>query len=250
VLWEPPFANQREPQCYAKFTNLHGEGTIDTAIGADFALGRIGPASHKDEGFEIDVFAAAFTRFGSRREIEDIDYRFGCPLTFATAGWQFKLGYEHTSTHTGDDAVANLINDGLYDGRVHPDKKFLRDEIVLGVARRFGERFRLYSQLGCSFAKNADIPNDVWRYDWGVEWTPPRCSERQDGPYAAFDMDMRDEQEFFPNVTVQAGWQWRVRRGRSSAARLGAEYYNGKSPYGRNMQDHETWWGFVASYDW
>jgi hypothetical protein len=250
VLWEPPIANQREPRCYVNLSNLHGESLIDTAIGADFSLGRIGPASRRNEGFEADVFAAAFARFGARRELACVDYRVGFPLTFATEDWQFKLGYEHTSTHTGDDGVMDLIANGLYVGSVTPAKKFCRDELVYGMARRFGEQLRVYGQLGCSFAKNEGIANDVWRGDWGVEWTPPRGSPRQSGPYAAFDMDLRDEQHYFPNVTVQAGWQWRVRRWRDSAARLGVEYYNGKSPFGCYIQEHETWWSFIASYDW
>jgi hypothetical protein len=63
-------------------------------------------------------------------------------------------------------------------------------------------------------------------------------------------MDLRDEQNYVPNVTIEAGWQWRVRRGRDSAARLGVEYYNGDSPFGAYILEHETWWGFIASYDW
>ena len=250
VLWEPPIANQREPRCYAKFTNLHGQGTIDTAIGADFGLARLGPAAHKDEGFEIDVFAAVFTRFEAGGDLTCMDYRVGCPLTFATHDWQFKLGYEHTSTHISDGTVENLINEGLYSGLVTPPRKFMRDEIVAGVARRFGEQVRVYGQMGCSFSNNADLPNDVWRYDWGVEWTPPRHSPHQSGPYAAFDMDLRDEQDYVPNVTLQAGWQWRVGRGRDSAGRLGVEYYDGRSPFGAFLEEHETWWAFIASYDW
>jgi len=250
VLWEPPIANQREPRCYVKFTSLRGEGTIDTGIGAVFALGRIGPASRKHEGFEIDVLAAVFTRFGQDHTLACSDYRVGCPLTFAKHDWQFKLGYEHTSTHTGDDFLGHWITDGMFYGVPCPAVKTVRDEIVLGIARRFRDRIRLYGQFGYNFDHIREPPNSKWRYDWGVERTPPRNSERQDGPYAAFDMDLREEQNFFPNVTVQAGWQWRVRRGRSSAGRLGAEYYNGKSPFGRFVGEPEHWWGFVASYDW
>jgi hypothetical protein len=250
VLWEPPIANLREPRCYAIFNSQHGEGAIDTAIGADFSLGRIGPAAHKDEGFEIDVFAAVFSRFELRQKLAALDYRVGCPLTFAKNDWQFKLSYEHTSTHTGDDQLTYMIDEGMYSGAVAPARKFMRDELVFGVARRFGERIRVYGQIGCSFSDNAELTNDVWRYDWGVEWTPPRNSQYQSGPYAAFDMDLRDEQDYVPNVTIEAGWEWRVRRGRDSAGRLGAIYYNGKSLYGVYLQDHESWLGFIASYDW
>ena len=43
LLWKPPLANQREPRFYGKFTNLNKKSYIDTAIGAQFGLGRIAP---------------------------------------------------------------------------------------------------------------------------------------------------------------------------------------------------------------
>ena len=88
----------------------------------------------------------------------------------------------------------------------------------------------------------------------GIEWTPPPLGLRQGGPYAAFDMDLRSEQQYCPNVTAQLGWRWpvgsRAADHRSSCARLAAEYYNGKSPYGRFLEDQETWWALTAAYDW
>jgi hypothetical protein len=252
VLWEPPIANLREPRCYGIFNSM---GMIDTAIGADFSLGRIGPASRKDEGFEVDVMAAAFTRFDQRRAFDCADYRVGVPFTYAKNDWQFKLSYEHTSTHQGDDAIMDLESQWAQGIAASPARKFCRDEIVLGVARRFWEQVRVYGQMGCSFSNNADsygnkIRNDVWRYDWGVEWTPPRRSLKQTGPYAAFDMDLRQEQDYTCNMTLEAGWQWRVHFGRDSAGRLGVVYYNGDSPFGACLREHEAWWGFIASYDW
>ncbi len=92
------------------------------------------------------MFAAAFTRFNERRELACADYRVGCPLTFAANDWQFKLGYEHTSSHMGDDAVMDLESQWAQGSPAFPARKFCRNEIVLGIARRFWERIRVYGQ--------------------------------------------------------------------------------------------------------
>jgi hypothetical protein len=252
LLWEPPIANQREPRCYVKLTELNGQPTTDTAIGAVFSLARIGPANRPDEGFQIDVMAAVFSRIDQDQTLMAMDYRVGCPLTFAADDWQFKLGYEHTSTHTGDVAMADWVATRATTGDGPPVDKIVRDEIVLGIARRMWDQVRAYGQVGYSFADHNSLPVD-WRYDCGIEWTPPVLRPRLGGPYAAVDMDLRHEQDYYPGVTIQTGWEWQVGRAirhGSSAARLAAEYYHGKSPFGLFSQSLESWWGVTVSYDW
>jgi hypothetical protein len=252
VLWEPPLANQREPRCFVKLVDLHNETVVDTAVGTVFSLARVGPANRPDEGFEIDVMAAVFTRIDDTETLTAADYRVGCPLTLAFDDWQFKLGYEHTSTHTGDVVLKDWEDNGMLNGEPAPAVKVVRDEIMLGVARRFWDQVRVYGQTGRSFADNPYM-DVTWRFDWGVEWTPPPLGRREGGPYAAFDMELRSEQQYCPNVTAQLGWRWQVGGGtghRSSCARLAVEYYNGKSPYGHFLEDQETWWALTAAYDW
>jgi hypothetical protein len=251
VLWEPPLANQREPRCFAKLLDLNGQSAVDAAVGTVFSLARIGPGNRPDEGFEIDVMAAVFTRIDDTETLTAADYRVGCPLTFAMEGWEMKLGYEHTSTHTGDVVLKNWEADGMNQGVPAPAVKVVRDEIMFGIARRFWDQFRVYGQLGRSFADNPDM-DVTWRFDGGLEWTPRPLGPWQGGPYAAFDMDLRSEQQYCPNITAQLGWRWQVGGAahRSSCLRLAAEYYNGKSPYGHFLEDQETWWALMAAYDW
>ena len=87
LLWKPPIANLREPQFYGIFHNMGGKSYIDTAIGAEFGLGRIAPVGRSDptkqlenEGIQLDVFGAVFTRFDPKRFLTAIDYRAGIPL--------------------------------------------------------------------------------------------------------------------------------------------------------------------------
>jgi hypothetical protein len=239
LLWEPPLANQRAPRMYGKFTTLNDESTIDAAIGGEFGLIRFGPPG-RHEGFQVDGFAAVFTRFDDRRILVAADYRAGVPVTYARGPWSFKVSYEHTSSHLGDEFI-----------EATGQRKFsyVRDEIVFGAARLFLDQFRLYGQYGYSFGASGVATLDRSRFDWGAEWSRRRCTGVKGQPFAAFDMDLREDQDYEANVTLQVGWQWKARPlGRS--LRLALEYYDGKSPFGQFFRDNESWFGVGGFLDW
>ncbi|MFO0945574.1 MAG: DUF1207 domain-containing protein [Planctomycetota bacterium] len=240
LLWLPPLANQREPRMYGKFTNLNNQSVIDTAIGGEFGLGRIGPVKNDCEGIQLDVFAAVFTRFNDQRLLTAADYRVGVPLTYAKGPWSAKLSYEHTSTHLGDEYIERT-------GR--RQAAHVRDEIVLGLSRYFWNQLRLYGQFGYSFATSMVVGENRDRYDCGFEWSKLQDTGIKGQPFAALDIDIRSDQEYYANTTLQVGWQWKTMRTRNSA-RLAFEYYNGYSPYGQFFQDREDWVGVGAFYDW
>jgi hypothetical protein len=240
LLWEPPLANQREPRMFGKFTNANDESTIDTAIGGQFGLLRLAPIGRAHEGLQLDGMAAVFTRFNERRLLVSSDFRAGVPLTYAKGPWQFKLSYEHTSTHLGDEFIA-------VSGRAQVPH--VRDEIVIGLARRFRNQWRLYGQAGFSFITSDIIGDDRDRYDWGFEWSK-QCETTWLGqPFLAFDMDLRSDQDFHPNITVQVGWQWKEMTHRRSG-RIALEFYDGRSPYGQFFLDDEQWFGAAFLFDW
>ena len=258
-LWRVPMANQREPRCSAKLSSENNQPLIDTAIGAVFGLARVGPADNPREGIELGAFACVFTRFlgeghpiaGDDREalpLTAIDYRAGLPLMIAKGDWQMKIGYEHTSCHLGDEYMLLDYNYGLHAGS-DVTIRAVRDEAVLGVARFFGEAVRLYGQFGYSFSPSDSLVGKTpIRYDWGLEYSPP--APPRGGPFAAFDMDLRAEQDFFRNITFQTGWQWKTNENRRSSARIGVEYYDGRSPYGQFYLERESSWGAMMIYEW
>lgn len=239
LLWKPPLANQREPRFYAKFTNLNDQSYIDTAIGAQFGLGRFAPQGRENEGFQVDVFGAVFTRFNDRRLLTAADYRAGLPLTFRKGPWSSKVSYEHTSTHIGDEYSAVT-------GRMQ--KALAIDEVVLGVSREFGEHLRLYGQYGYAFLTsdhtNANRRN---RFDLGISYSNYADTGVWGRPYAAYDMDLRQYQGYRVNSTFQVGWQW-VHNLRS--VRIGYEYYSGGSPYGQFYKQTENWSAIGFYFDW
>lgn len=239
LLWQIPLANQREPRTDGKFLAVNGQSTVDTAIGGQFGLLRFGPKDRSFEGIQIDGFAAVFTRFNDRRLLTAADYRVGLPLTFASGPWQAKFSYEHTSTHLGDEFIQST-------GRLQ--KAHVRDELVWGLARWLHDEIRLYGQVGYSFHTSKLVGNDRMRYDWGLEWSKQAPTSWKGRPFAAYDMDLRSDQSWTINSTVQLGWQWRTIQRRS--ARMAAEFYNGRSPYGQFYRVREQWIGFGAYLDW
>ncbi|WP_435022667.1 DUF1207 domain-containing protein (plasmid) [Tundrisphaera sp. TA3] len=239
LLWKVPLANQREPRMYAKFTNFKQQSFIDTAIGAQFGLGRFAPEGREHEGFQLDVFAAVFTRFNDKRLLTAADYRAGIPLTYAKGPWSTKLSYEHTSTHIGDEYSEAT-------GRMQ--KALAIDEIVLGISRNFGEHLRVYGQYGYAFLTskytNANMRN---RFDFGISYSNYEDTGVKGRPYIAYDIDIRQYQNYNVNNTFQVGWQW-VRAGRS--VRIGYEYYGGLSPYGQFYKQQENWSAIGFYLDW
>lgn len=240
LLWEPPLANQREPRMYAKFNNARSESTIDTAIGGAFAIGRIAPDGRTNEGIELDAMAAVFTRFNERRLLTAADYRVGMYAAYAKDDWSAKLGYEHTSSHLGDEYIHAT-------GAVQV--AHVRDEIVFGLARRFFNQVRVYGEAGYSFSTSDDMVDDRDRYMLGVEWTKDETTGLRGQPFAALDIDTRSDQNYRGNVTFQIGWQWKEFPSRQSA-RIALELYSGRSPFGQFYLENEKWAGLSMLLDW
>jgi Protein of unknown function (DUF1207) len=168
-----------------------------------------------------------------------VDYRFGFPLTFAWGNWEAKAGYEHTSTHLGDQLVE--ITHRKHVGHV-------RDEGVLGLAYRFWEDFRVYGIWGYPLSATTAVGSDTTRYDWGLEWSTLRATGRRGHPFAAFDMELRADQGYTPNMTGQVGWQWRG-TDRGTSLRIAVEGYDGDSMYGQFFREHEHFLGFGVFLD-
>lgn len=238
LLWQIPLANQREPRMYGTFFNMRGQSFIDTAIGGQFGLGRFAPQGREHEGFQLDGFAAVFSRFDGKRFLTAMDYRAGIPLTYSKGGWQAKASYEHTSTHLGDEFIAATGR------KQHP---LVLDELVLGLSRTFFNQLRFYGQWGYAGSDSKLVGDHRDRFDWGVSWSSYTDTGPIGRPFLAFDMDLRSYEDWVANCTFQAGWQW-VTGGHS--ARLALQLYQGRSPYGQFYQNSEHWVAFTGAFDW
>ena len=243
LLWAPPLAGQQEPRSYMKMyesQRVDNARVNDCAIGGTLPLVRFSRLETPNEGLQVDMFASVFSRFVDTRTFAAVDYRFGVPFTYAVGKFTFKAGYEHTSCHLGDEF---LIKHDL------PSKDSTRNEMVLGISYRPIEPLRLYGQFGYAWAQSSFVENiDKERYVVGAEWSKPGPTTVWGQPYAAVDCEFRGDEDYTPNLTVQFGWQW-VGQMASPDFRVALEYYDGRSPFGQFIDQHESWWAIGVYFD-
>jgi hypothetical protein len=170
-----------------------------------------------------------------------VDYRVGIPLTFAWGNWSGKLAYEHTSAHLGDEFI---VRTGM-----NP-RDAVKEEIVLAIGHRPRDDVRIYGQYGhalhlATFVEDAKKE----RFNTGIEWATQEPTGVRGSPFAAMDLEFRGDCDYTPNITLQAGWLWRGDVKRPSL-RVGAEYYDGRSPFFQFIDRHESWIAFIATCDY
>ncbi len=244
LLWQPPLANQHEPQTYIRATTLSNDTTrrtLDTAMGGTAPLVRLERDDRPGDGWQFDLFGTAFSRLANYNTLVDVDYRFGLPITWASGPWQGKFAYEHTSSHLGDDFQ-----------RFHlraRKRGHIRDEVVCGLAYRFWDQLRLYGQFGYALGLTSAGPQRRDRYDVGLEWGRQVETGWPGQPFAAIDLDIRGEESCTPNLTLQVGWQWLQPDSFLWSRRVALTYYNGRSPCGQFFDRHERWLGLGLHLD-
>lgn len=235
LLWQPPLAQPGQPRTYLLLSSVqeyYAEDTVETAIGGTFGLLRYGPCQPPREAFQVDFFAVVFSRFSETSRLSTTDYRFGLPLTFAWGPWEGKIGYEHTSTHIGDEFT-----------QVSGDyrRELIRDEFVMAIGYRFLNQFRAYAQFAYGF--DIATPGDedqCDRYNVGLEWYHDVKTPWYGQPFAAVDADIRGDQGYNLNLTGQIGWMWRDPSHRPFF-RTYLQFYSGRSIYGHFSDEYEGW---------
>jgi hypothetical protein len=244
LLWEPPVANPREPRLFARFTTLDNAfttATVDTGIGGVFGLFRYADPCD-DWKAQLDLSALALARYSDYDTLVANDYRAGLPLTVRYGPWDFKLAYEHTSGHLGDEVVTQF-------GLRRLD--YAKDELLFGVSRvLMNNRLRVYGQFGYAFRQFVEGASGKDRYDFGAEWFYRGPTGHRGTPFAAVNLDFAGEANYDLNLVVQAGWLWRNPTKRFAQLRLFAEYYTGRSVYGQLLPFHESFWSAGIALDY
>lgn len=244
LLWEPPMAMPREPRFLVMPTTLSNgstRDTIDTSIGSTIGLLRAQPADWKTV-IQPDFFAVVTSRFSQYNYLVDTDYRFGFPVTFARGPWQWKVGYEHMSSHLGDEVQQQTGQQPF---------PYVKDEFVLGVGRfLFDERWRIYGEV--AWAMHENIPGDPspFRFDIGTEWVRRRQTGGTGQPFVATNTRFDGASGYSPDFSLQVGWIWRDGTRRFAEARVFGQYYTGYSPFGQYYLTRENWFGFGVAFDY
>jgi len=244
LLWEPPLASLREARFLGMPTGLSNgstSGTAETSIGTTLGLLRLTPRAHP-VSLQFDAFAVVHSRFADYDALVATDYRVGLPVSAAWGPWHGKIGYEHTSTHLGDEIQA-LTGQQPFD--------FIKDELVLGLGRYvFDERARVYGQAGWAFSQSVPGDPSPFRFAVGAEWAPRRHTGYWGRPFAAANVDFDGAVDYNASASIQAGWMWRDPARRLSQFRVFGQYYTGYSPYGQFYDTREDWFGFGLAMDY
>ena len=124
----------------------------------------------------------------------------------------------------------------------------VRDEAVLALGYRFWDQIKLYGIYGYSMHSSTVIGERRNRFEFGVEWSKQVGTGWRGQPFAAFDMELRQDQDFTANTTIQVGWQWKTMES-STGLRVALQYYDGGSPYGQFFTQHEQWVGLGLFLD-
>lgn len=243
LLWHSYLAGPHEPRMSTIiFSDAHGGVFWDAALG-----GRVGflryrvDESPESRSWQWDLEGAVITRLDllNSEDVESMDYRFGTEITMAQGQWAGKFGYFHVSAHVGDEY---LISNPLYQ-RVN----YVTESLVLGIARRMQERWRVYGESAYAFHTAGGAKK--WQFQTGLEYAPKPSLGDACAPFSAINFDIREAVNFDPSITIQTGWSWYGSRS-ARRFRAGLQYTNGYSSQFQFFQRFEENLGAGIWFDY
>jgi hypothetical protein len=217
-------------------------GTVwDNTLGARVGILRYGtPNAYRPEGFQVDLIGSAQPRlnpYALSAPLLSADFTVGIPITYARGRWQYKTGYNHLSSHLGDELLVN--NPAFLAQRLN----YVRDSIMLGVGCYATDSLRLFGEFDYAFgAEDGAQPVEL---QFGADYSPAKPGG---APFFAVYGDLRQELKYGGFFVVQAGWQWRGGLALHTF-RIGVEYFNGKSPQFEFFNQFEQRIGWGIWYD-
>ena len=228
LVYPSYLAGMKEPRLGTMW--VHDENfkwVWDAALGGRAGLIRFGtPNAVLPEGIQLDLEGAVLLRLDIEHERNMManDFRAGVPLTFGGRKWQFKTGYYHVSSHMGDH---HMIRTG--EMRIN----YVRDAMILAVARRFWDDFRTYAEAAWAFYTG--IETKPWEFQFGLEYAPICPANGFRGsPFAAINLHLFQEINYSGYLCCQVGWMWRGAD--NQLFRMGLQYLNG---YDDQFQFHK-----------
>ena len=219
LIYPSYLAGMKEPRLATMWVyDKNFKKVWDVALGGRVGLLRFGtPNALLPEGIQFDMEGAVLLRMDMehKQDMMANDFRAGFPITFGGKKWQFKLGYYHVSSHMGDEHMLRTN-----DKRIN----YYRESFVFGVARRFGEGWRVYGETGYAFLCGEETK--PLEFQFGVEYAPIAPANGFRGsPFVATHVHLFEELNFSGYLCCQIGWQW---RGKSNQLfRTGLQYMNG-----------------------
>ena len=245
LLYRPYLASGREPRLSSVWVHEKDLGWLwESTFGGRVGLLRYGTEA---TGWQLDAEGAAFPRLDLEhdRDLVAVDYRAGMSLSrqwdssspFALKWLTMRVGYYHLSSHLGDEFIERVPSRG----RIN----YVRDTITVGVSSWLHWFLRGYAEVGYAFYNDGD--SKPWEFQFGFELSPGIPVGPSGSPFLAINGRIRQEVNFGGSLTVQTGWQWRGETGH--LARIGVQYFNGKSDQYQFFNEHEEHIGLGLWYD-
>ncbi len=243
LLWEPPLAGKDQPRLQLLQTNLSdstSQNTLDGIVGGIAGMFRY-EGANKKWAIQWDAFAVVSLRISEYDYMIANDFRAGLPITFRYGNWSGKFGYEHTSTHMGDDLIVNNGRQPILS---------VKDELVVGLDHWCWDQLRLYGEFAYAFSQYSSVDADPIRFGTGFEWRSRKPTGVVGRPYAAAQVNFSGDQDYDPNVVVQIGWMWRKPSQRLASFRIFGEYYSGKAPFGQLFLEPNQFFAIGMAIDY
>jgi hypothetical protein len=234
LLYKSYLAGPKETRLATAWLYDRDHGWVwDSTLGGRVGIFRYGTeGAVQPQGWQLDIEGAAMTRLDveNMSDLMSVDFRFGIPLTWTRGPYEFRFGYDHVSSHLGDEFL--LSNPGF------PRVNYVRDALLFGAAYHLNQDNRIYGEAGWAF--NTSVA-DPWQLQFGYEYSPrcTNCTTRfHRSPFFAMNVQLFEEHDFGGNFNLIAGWQWRARES-DRLLRLGLQYFNGKSSQYSFFDQHQ-----------
>lgn len=220
-IYAPYLADPRQSKTGTKlqFPVRHADEShikIENTLGTYKPLAHWGDPSKPDEEGELYLEAAAFSRFDTEEvwDMDAVDYRFGFPFAYRYREMTAKLHIYHVTSHLGDEYISRT---GAKRSSYH------LEEAALGISWQVDHWFRVYGEIGIGVYVGEDTGSG--RAQVGAEWVGPAWKHRL-SPFAAVDLQTRNEIDWDVNGTFMAGLTARSKSG-AGGYRFALEYYRG-----------------------
>jgi hypothetical protein len=241
LLYRAYLAGPKESRLAAVWVHDGEEWLFDGTLGGHFGLLRYGTVGGRNaEGYQLGLEASAQLRMNWTRDLDmdATDYVFGIPLTHAEGPWEWRFGYFHLSSHTGDEYLVRnttLIREN-----------YVRDSLNLGLAYFVTDALRVYGEASFAFRDYAGAK--PWHFQFGFDYSPVVFGP--DGaPFVAVNVSLREEIDYGGGVNFETGWQWQQPHS-EQLFRIGLRYYNGQSTQYSFFREHQQLIGAGIWYDY
>ena len=243
LLYRSYIAAPHEPRLgtSALYDNTAKSWRWDSTLGGRVGLyRRNNPTNLNLDAWQVDLEGAVMVRLDpqEKMDVESADFRFGLLFTGKKDNFTFKTGYFHISSHVGDEY---LIKNPTFE-RIN----YVKESLIFGTAFQATPECRVYGEVAWGLIATGGA--EPWQFQFGSEYARIAASPARGAPFAAINIQMRQEVGFAAGLNLMTGWQW---KGPESARtfRTGVTYFNGPSNQYQFYQRYDSQFGFGVWYD-